>query len=584
MLCQWNLKSYMAVAGMAVSMMAGSVAMAQPANDLCSGAIALTPGTPAMENNFTATSTDDGVNSTCQTNVKNGIWYSLSTGSGGGGPWQVSTCTGTTTSHDTVLTVFAAGVDCSGINSAANILLCNDDGGPWCTGSNNSSMTVTLAASSTYLIRVQSWGGTTSQAITLLAQQLVPIGICCNNTTGACAAIVSGACATGSTLGSGTTCGASSCPAIATCCDNTTGACSTIFGGACATGTTQTGTGTTCNPNPCPPSQACCSGTSCTIVLQSVGCGSGVSQGAGSTCSPNPCLAADECATTNLVAALGSQSSSNVGASTSFNITPGSLCPGIIASGTGGNNDVFWVFTAPATTNYTLNTCAANSFDTVLSVHSACPATSANVLACNDDSSSTGNTPCAEGNLLSRIQTVALTAGQVYYIRVASYLTTTFGNYTLTIAYVDPSSVGSCCVGASCALTDAGNCGGTFAAGGSCTPSPCAAPGGVCCRGATCTTTITSGAACTSSLIGSPMAGAAFPTGAGCNSGAISNAPCCYADYNKVGGITINDIFDFLSDWFAGSPYANVGGDGSSGVLNVQNIFDFLNNWFAGGC
>lgn len=107
---------------------------------------------------------------------------------------------------------------------------------------------------------------------------------------------------------------------------------------------------------------------------------------------------------------------------------------------------------------------------------------------------------------------------------------------------------------------------------------------GVCCRGATCSTAITSSAACTGSLIGGQTAGASFPTGAACNSGGSTTTPCCYANYNKVGGITVNDIFDFLNDWFAGSPYANTGGNGAAGPLAVQNIFDFLNAWFAGGC
>lgn len=46
----------------------------------------------------------------------------------------------------------------------------------------------------------------------------------------------------------------------------------------------------------------------------------------------------------------------------------------------------------------------------------------------------------------------------------------------------------------------------------------------------------------------------------------------------------MQDIFDFLGDWFAGFPYANTGGNGSPAALQVQNIFDFLTDWFAGGC
>ena len=63
----------------------------------------------------------------------------------------------------------------------------------------------------------------------------------------------------------------------------------------------------------------------------------------------------------------------------------------------------------------------------------------------------------------------------------------------------------------------------------------------------------------------------------------VSTTPCCYADYNKVGGVNVSDIFAFLTDWFAMSPYAIPGGDGT-GTPTVSHIFAFLTAWFAGGC
>ena len=51
-----------------------------------------------------------------------------------------------------------------------------------------------------------------------------------------------------------------------------------------------------------------------------------------------------------------------------------------------------------------------------------------------------------------------------------------------------------------------------------------------------------------------------------------------------MNGISVQDIFDFLSDWFAGSPFARTGSSGGPGTLAVQNIFDFLTDWFNGGC
>ena len=53
----------------------------------------------------------------------------------------------------------------------------------------------------------------------------------------------------------------------------------------------------------------------------------------------------------------------------------------------------------------------------------------------------------------------------------------------------------------------------------------------------------------------------------------------CAADFNMTGGVTVNDIFDFLAAWFAGDPRADFNGLGG---ISVQDIFDFLSAWFAG--
>lgn len=51
----------------------------------------------------------------------------------------------------------------------------------------------------------------------------------------------------------------------------------------------------------------------------------------------------------------------------------------------------------------------------------------------------------------------------------------------------------------------------------------------------------------------------------------------CPGDYNADGMVTVQDVFDFLNDWFAGSPRAALTGN----PLSVQDIFDFINFWFA---
>jgi hypothetical protein len=102
--------------------------------------------------------------------------------------------------------------------------------------------------------------------------------------------------------------------------------------------------------------------------------------------------------------------------------------------------------------------------------------------------------------------------------------------------------------------------------------------GGVCCRGATCNTAVTQ-----ANCVATGAAGAAYATSAGaCNASGDSITPCCYADYDKMNGIQVADIFAFLNDWFAGNRTALPGGDGVHGTLTVSHIFDYLNIWFAG--
>ncbi len=57
----------------------------------------------------------------------------------------------------------------------------------------------------------------------------------------------------------------------------------------------------------------------------------------------------------------------------------------------------------------------------------------------------------------------------------------------------------------------------------------------------------------------------------------VANA--CPADFNGVNGVTVQDIFDFLTAWLAGSASADF--NHANGVT-VQDIFDFLTAWLAG--
>jgi len=136
---------------------------------------------------------------------------------------------------------------------------------------------------------------------------------------------------------------------------------------------------------------------------------------------------------------------------------------------------------------------------------------------------------------------------------------------------------GACCIAGACTQETLASCTGYYAGdGAACTPSVCP----VCCRGTTCTNTISSAAQC----VTTGTAGAAFVTGASAACGGANHqTPCCYADYNKIGGRNVTDIFNYLTDWFAMRPWAVVGGTGT-GTPAVGHIFAFLTDWFAGGC
>jgi hypothetical protein len=53
----------------------------------------------------------------------------------------------------------------------------------------------------------------------------------------------------------------------------------------------------------------------------------------------------------------------------------------------------------------------------------------------------------------------------------------------------------------------------------------------------------------------------------------------CPGDFNQNGVISVQDIFDFLSAYFAGNTRADING---SGAISVQDIFDFLSAYFSG--
>lgn len=142
--------------------------------------------------------------------------------------------------------------------------------------------------------------------------------------------------------------------------------------------------------------------------------------------------------------------------------------------------------------------------------------------------------------------------------------------------------LGACCNAGVCSVQPVSACSGangTFIGlNTSCTPGICPTGTAVCCRGATCAVILQQ------DCVASGGAGSTFISNStSCNASGNTTTPCCYADYDKLNGIQVNDIFAFLNDWFANSTFATVGGNGTT-TPGVPDIFGFLNAWFAGGC
>ncbi|HMN39887.1 MAG TPA: proprotein convertase P-domain-containing protein [Phycisphaerales bacterium] len=444
-------------------------------------------------------------------------------------------------------------------------------------------------------------------------------GACCYLNT--CTVICESQCPStpngGRFAGVGSACTAGLCEVA---CCTSAGACTTTSVANCPG--TPGSLGSTCTPNTCPQPAACCGAAgACSMVLPSV-CTGTVGT---STCSPNTCPgqpaapANDICAT---VLAGGGGPTAEItlinGSATINDTMVGATSDGAAPSCGEAANDVWYRFTPTVTSSYLIKTCGTSlQWDSVVSVWSDC--TTQVPLAC-------GDTGCAGGSLHASL-TFELTANTPYLIRVGAYSMATLNLDTFRL---EVSGLGACCVqtgGASspvrcytgtCVITSVQSCNGVHQGlGTSCTPMPCPQEQGQCCRpdgscfvacvalchdqggffgvaGTTCSIndnpcpigTCCRGATCIAgypqfSCVGNNVA---FVSIEGCNAPGNTTTPCCFADYNKINGLGVQDIFDFLNDWFAGSPFAIVGSDGTGGTLSVQNIFDFLNTWFAGGC
>jgi hypothetical protein len=282
--------------------------------------------------------------------------------------------------------------------------------------------------------------------------------------------------------------------------------------------------------------------------------------------------------------------------------------------------DVWYSYTAACTGTVAMQTCNS-AFDTVLSVHTACPGTAANQVGgpggCNDDA--TGG-PCA-GTRQSYIG-LPVIAGQRYWIRVSGY-NGDGGAYTLAIsssapandacASATPVSNGSYPFGTCNATTDGpdepagcsffgysqigsdvwfrytATCTGTATAAlcGSSFDTKLAAYGGVC------PTTPGGVVACNDDTCGRQsqvtfpvLQGGTYLIRIGGYQGlqgsgtlTISCTRSCRGDFNNDGIVNVNDFLAFLAAYAQGSQLCDFNGDGH---ITVADFLAYLSAYAAG--
>ncbi|MFH1417537.1 MAG: hypothetical protein ABII12_04525, partial [Planctomycetota bacterium] len=89
--------------------------------------------------------------------------------------------------------------------------------------------------------------------------------------------------------------------------------------------------------------------------------------------------------------------------------------------------DMWYSYTPGSNGTATFSMCTGTSYDAAMSIHSGCPGTTANELACDDDTCSSGGPPEI---------TMSVTAGNTYLIRVTGW-SDSAGSFTLQITGPD---------------------------------------------------------------------------------------------------------------------------------------------------
>jgi hypothetical protein len=589
-----------------------------PINDNCGSATTIGLGTVTGS---TSSATNDGVGSCRPTSLSPDVWFAFTPTCGG--TYRFTTCDAFT-NYDTVLSIHDA---CPG--NADNTLFCNDDAA--CSFSSlRSTIDAQLVAGERYLVRIGGFGNAsgnfalTTSVVTLNAAPA-------NDNCASAQTITPGVNIVGSTfcatVDGSATCGLSTqspdvwysftptCSGtytFATCEAASYDTVLSLHSGCPGTTTNQIA----CNDDACPGLRSSITavltaGTNYRLRVSGYNGRQGTFTIAlirGADTFP----ANDECAAGPAIG-LGTTNGSTLCAT----IDGGASC-GL----TSNSQDVWYTFTPDCSGFYEFNTFGAGTnYDTVLSMHTGCPGTSANQIACNDDF----------GSLQSRI-VVSLTAGTAYRLRVGGF-STSRGNFQLNVnnlpndlcanpvqvfdganpfsnrgANTDGTPAGIC--------TDvAGNqqvnqdvwffysatCDGTVDVN-TCAPgydtklavyeyidTTCPATDPIGCN---------DDSSCSFSSLRSRVtfqgiAGrfyiirvGGYSVANGCGTLNISCTPdstCspCAADYNQDGGVDGADVDAFFSDWEQGLTCADVNEDGG---IDGADVDFFFNVWEDGGC
>ncbi len=389
-----------------------------PTNDACASAIALAT-TNTYVTGITSGATPDGTSS-CDS-VGNDVWYSVVVPAPNVG-LAIDTCG---SSMDTVVSVY------SGTCGALVPVNCNDDCGGAPCAATSSCLTLTGLAPGTYIIRVSDKG--TPGLFQIRASLTIPVNDACSGAL----PMNCGDTIAGTTIGA-TTDTLTACPGPG----SPTGVTIAATGGVWYTITPATSQtlilstlGTSFDTKIHVYTGSCAaltcvmanddafpSGLQSRVAFPAIGgtqyfvmvqpfSGTGGVFTLAASCQTPPVN--DDCAAPSILAPVtgGSVSGTTVGSSAANVADPSCSAK--------ADSDVWYSYTACANGTVVFDTCG--TYNTVVSIHTACPGASNNQVsgACNDD----GPTGCLPGSQV----TLTVTGGTTYLIRVASNDTTNAG-------------------------------------------------------------------------------------------------------------------------------------------------------------